>query len=87
MRLPVPMCVPSLMLCGLLLTGCGSSYQTVPPLIDPSLLVRCQRPVLAPVNGDDNEIGAERIRVAAAYLECEAKMDALATRVEKQANR
>jgi hypothetical protein len=38
--------------------------------------------VLAPEHGSDNEIAAERLRVAKAYLDCKARHAALAGRVK-----
>ena len=53
----------------------------VKPDIAPSLLLPCVDPILAPDNATDNEIGAERIRVARAYVDCRDKHAALADRV------
>lgn len=69
------------LLCALLLTACGTSYKVVKPDIAPSLLLPCVDPILAPDNASDNEIGAERIRVARAYIDCRDKHAALADRV------
>lgn len=71
----------SLLLCVPLVTACGQSYQVVKPDIAPSLLLPCADPVLAPDNASDNEIGAERIRVARAYVDCRDRHTALASRV------
>ena len=72
--------------CGLLLTACGSSFQPAPPTIDASLLQPCVDPVLAPDDGpegaSDNEIAAERLRFAKAYLDCKARHAALAARLK-----
>jgi hypothetical protein len=70
----------SLRPCALLLTACGSSFQAVKPQIDASLLQPCVDPVLAPDEPSDNELGAERLRVAKAYLGCKARHGALADR-------
>jgi hypothetical protein len=74
--------VLSLLPCALLLTACGSSFQTVKPTIDASLLLPCQDPMLAQDNPSDNELAAERLRVAKAYLDCKARHGALADRVK-----
>lgn len=71
----------SLLPCALLLTACGSSFQSVKPTIDASLLLPCQDPQLAPEEPSDNELAAERLRVAKAYLDCKAQHAALADRV------
>jgi len=72
----------SLLPCVLLVTACGTSYQVVKPEIAPSLLLPCVDPILAPDNASDNEIGAERIRIARAYVDCRNKHAALADRVK-----
>ena len=77
-----PMLVPIVLLCALPLTACGTSFQAVKPEIDPALLQPCQDPVLAPDNPIDNELAAERLRVAKAYLDCKARHQALADRVK-----
>ena len=59
----------SLLPCGLLLAACGSSFQPVKPSIDASLLQPCVDPLLAPEEPSDNEIAAERLRMAKAYLD------------------
>lgn len=70
------------LLCVLPLTACGSSSPLlVRPEIDASLLQPCQDPQLAPDNPSDNELAAERLRVAKAYLDCKARQAALAGRV------
>ena len=74
--------VLSLLPCALLLTACGSSFQSVKPTIDASLLLPCVDPLLAPVDASDNELAAERLRVAKAYLDCKARLGALADRVK-----
>lgn len=51
---------------------------------DASLLLPCVDPVLAPAAGSDNEIAAERLRVARAYLDCKARHAALAGWVSGQ---
>lgn len=73
--------VPALLPCVLLLAACASSSPV--PLNrqpDPSLLMPCVDPVLTP-NPDaatDNDIAAERIRVAQAYLACKGRHEDLA---------
>ena len=70
------------LLCAPLLTACGSSFQAVKPTIDASLLQPCQDPLLAPEEASDNEIAAERLRMAKAYLDCKARHAALVDRVK-----
>ena len=53
----------------------------VKPEIAPSLLLPCVDPVLAPDDSSDNEIAAERIRVAKAYVDCRDRHKALADRI------
>jgi hypothetical protein len=65
----------------LLLTACGKSVQAVKPPIDASLLQPCVGPMLAPDEPSDNELAAERLRVAKTYLDCKARHGALADRV------
>ena len=72
----------SLLPCGLLLTACGSSFQPVKPMIDASLLQPCVDPLLAPEEASDNEIAAERLRMAKAYLDCKARHAALVERMK-----
>jgi hypothetical protein len=72
----------SLLPCALLLTACGSSFQAVKPAIDASLLQPCTDPLLAPDEPSDNELAAERLRVAKAYLDCKALYAALADRAK-----
>jgi len=72
----------SLLPCALLLTACGSSFQAVKPQVDASLLQPCVDPILAPDDPSDNELAAERLRVAKAYLDCKARHAALADRVK-----
>ena len=72
--------VPALLPCALLLAACASSSPV--PLSrqpDPSLLMPCVDPVLAenPDGASDNDIAAERIRVAQAYLACKGRHDDL----------
>jgi len=62
--------------------ACGSSFQAVKPTIDASLLLPCVDPLLAPVDASDNELAAERLRVAKAYLDCKARHGVLADRVK-----
>lgn len=70
------------LLCGLLLTACAPSFLAVKPEIAPSLLLPCVDPVLAPDSPSDNEVAAERMRVAKAYADCRDKHAALAGRVK-----
>ena len=63
----------SLLPCALLPTACDSSFQAVNPTIDASLLRPCVDPLLAPANASDNELAAERLRMAKAYLDCKAR--------------
>ncbi len=74
--------VPPVLACALLLTACGPSFLAVKPAIDASLLLPCADPVLAPENPTDNELAAERIRVAKAYADCRDRHAALADRVK-----
>lgn len=74
--------VPPALLCALLLMGCAPSFLAVKPEIAPSLLLPCVDPVLAPESPSDNELAAERIRVARAYVDCRDKHAALAGRVK-----
>ena len=76
--------VLSLLPCALLLTACGSSFQAVKPTIDASLLLPCQDPLLAPDEPSDNELAAERLRMAKAYLDCKARQAALSDRVKAE---
>jgi len=50
--------------------------------VDASLLQPCVDPLLAPNDPSDNELAAERLRVAKAYLDCKARHQALADRVK-----
>lgn len=73
MRLSLVSVLPAL-LCGLLLSACGtSSPRLVERTPDASLLLPCVDPALAPENASDNEIAAERIRVAQAYVTCRTR--------------
>jgi len=63
-------------------TACEPSFMVVKPEIAPSLLLPCVDPVLAPDTPSDNELAAERIRVARAYVDCRNKHAALAGRVK-----
>jgi hypothetical protein len=55
----------------------------VKPTIDGELLQPCRDPQLAPPdNPSDNELAAERLRVAKAYLDCKARHATLADRVK-----
>lgn len=68
--------------CVLLLTACGPSFLAVKPEIAPSLLLPCVDPVLAPAeNPSDNELAAERMRVAKAYVDCRDRHAALSDRI------
>ncbi len=73
--------VPLVLLCALPVMACGTSYQVVKPDIAASLLLPCVDPLLAPENPSDNELAAERIRFARAYVDCRDKHAALADRV------
>jgi hypothetical protein len=46
---------------------------------DASLLLPCVDPILADEDATDNDIAAERIRVAQAYLACKQRQADLAT--------
>lgn len=71
------------LLCALLLTACGNSFAVpVKPEIAPNLLLPCVDPMLATETPTDNELAAERIRVAKAYVDCRDKHAALAGRVK-----
>ena len=60
--------------CALLLPACGtSSSRLVERTPDASLLLPCVDPTLAPDNASDNEVAAERIRVAQAYVTCRTR--------------
>ena len=62
--------------CAMLLAACTSfSAVPVPRQPDASLLLPCQDPVLVddPDTASDNDIAAERIRVAEAYLACKRR--------------
>jgi hypothetical protein len=68
--------------CARLLAELGLSWiQAVKPEIDASLLQPCMDPVLAPDDSSDNELAAERLRVAKAYLDCKVRHAALVDRV------
>ena len=74
-----PASVLTALLCVPLMTGCTSfSAVAVKRSPDASLLLPCGDPVLAPIGGSDNEVAAERLRVARAYLDCKARHAALA---------
>ena len=49
---------------------------------DPSLLLPCADPVLAGDDATDNDIAAERIRVAQAFVACKLRHGGLATFVK-----
>lgn len=62
--------------CAILLAGC-TSYSAVPVSRQPdaSLLLPCRDPALVPdpETATDNDVAAERIRVAEAYLACKQR--------------
>ena len=68
----------------MLLAGCASFSRLIPVLVDrqpdASLLGPCVDPVLVddPETASDNEIAAERLRVAEAYLACKQRQADLA---------
>ena len=68
--------------CATLLAACASS-STVPVARQPdaSLLLPCQDPALVddPDTASDNDVAAERIRVAEAYLACKQRHADLVT--------
>ena len=68
--------------CAMLLAAC-TSFSPVPVSRQPdaSLLLPCQDPVLVadPETASDNEVAAERIRVAEAYLACRQRHRDLVT--------
>jgi hypothetical protein len=70
------------LLCATLLAAC-TSYSATPVdrRPDPSLLLACRDPALVadPETASDNEIAAERIRVAEAYLACKRRHQDLVT--------
>ena len=72
----------SLLPCALLLTACAPSFVAVKPEIAPSLLLPCDDPVLAPEDASDNDLAAERVRVARAYVDCRDRHAALVERVK-----
>lgn len=66
----------------MLLTACASySTKLVDRQPDASLMLPCQDPRLVPDpdTATDNDVAAERIRVAEAYLTCKRKHADLAT--------
>jgi hypothetical protein len=71
--------------CAMLLAACAS-YSTVPVARQPdaSLLLPCQDPALVddPDTATDNDVAAERIRVAEAYLDCKRRHADLVTFVK-----
>jgi hypothetical protein len=68
-----------LYLCATPLAACTSSSPvTVSRRPDASLLLPCVDPMLAVDDASDNEIAAERIRVAQAYLACRQRQADLA---------
>lgn len=70
--------------CAMLPAACAPSSVEVPVPArsrpDPSLLLPCRDPALIddPETASDNEIAAERIRVAEAYLACKRRLADLA---------
>lgn len=73
----------SLLLCAMPLAACTSySATTVSRQPDASLLLPCIDPELAADDAADNEIAAERIRVAEAYLVCKRRQSDLAAFVQ-----
>jgi len=61
------------------LAACTSSSPvTISRQPDASLLLPCVDPVLADDDATDNEIAAERLRVAQAYLTCKQRQADLA---------
>jgi hypothetical protein len=69
----------------MLLTACASySTKAVDRRPDASLLLPCQDPALVadPDTATDNEVAAERIRVAEAYLACKRRHADLVTFVK-----
>ena len=68
-----PKAMAAALSCAMLLAACTSSSSVpVSRQPDPSLLLPCQDPELVadPDSASDNEVAAERIRVAEAYLAC-----------------
>jgi len=69
-----------------MLLGACTTYSTVPVDRQPdaSLLLPCQDPVLVaePDKATDNDVAAERIRVAEAYLACKRRHGDLVTFVQ-----
>lgn len=73
--------------CVMLLAGCTSySSKLVQRQPDASLLLPCVDPALVadPETATDNDVAAERIRVAEAYLACKRRHADLATFVSGQ---
>ena len=72
--------------CALLLTACESFSRpvVVKPQPGASLLLPCVDPVLAPADPTDNDLAAERIRVARAYLDCKQRQGDLAKWVKEK---
>lgn len=64
--------------------GCSAapSPTLYKPHVDASLLQPCRDPVLAPDSPSDNELAAERLRVARAYVDCRDRHNALIERVK-----
>lgn len=71
--------------CATLLAGCTSFSVDRPVVVQPkpseALLLPCRDPVLIadPEAASDNDVAAERIRVAEAYLACKQRHADLAT--------
>jgi len=73
--------------CAMLLAACTSSSTVpVPRRPDASLLLPCRDPELVadPDTATDNDIAAERIRVAEAYLACRRRHADLVTFVKEE---
>ncbi len=68
--------------CALLLMGFGSCSEDRPVVVKlqpgAGLLQPCQDPALAAEPATDNDLAAERIRVAQAYLDCKQRQADLA---------
>lgn len=72
-------------LCAILASGCSPSFVAAPRMPDAALTSDCVDPVLVtnPATATDNDVAAERIRVAEAYAACRQKQKDLATFVRK----
>lgn len=67
------------LLSALLLTACGHSSVAVDRQPDASLLLPCIRPAVPPQPYTDNDVAQGYVNAVVAYLECEARHDALVT--------